>query len=56
MYLKVADLAHGDPKKQKRRKWFDMSESIACPQDISIGMNPVGLTLKSALYSMTLQG
>jgi len=21
MYLKVADLAHGDPKKQKRRKW-----------------------------------
>jgi len=42
MYLKAADLAHEDTKKKKRRKWFDMNASIACLQDISIGMNQVG--------------
>ena len=42
MYLKHQGLAQDDEKKQKRRKWVAMSESIAFPRAISTGMNGMG--------------
>jgi putative transposase len=46
MYLKVADLAHEDPRKKEASQVGSMSESIACLQNISIGMNPGWSDLK----------
>ena len=50
MYLKAADLAHEDPKKKEAIvNGFDTNESIVYLQDISIGMNQVGLISRFAL-------
>ena len=56
MYLKAAGLVMKIPRKRSDASGFDTNGSIACPQDISIGMNQVGQISKFALLSMTHPG
>ena len=49
MYLKAADLPMKIPRKKSDVNGFDTNESIVYLQDISIGMNQVGLISRFAL-------